>query len=195
MNGRGRSPATAFQLLRFRQHQAMSPMGGNTCRFAALPAPAARRRKRTPLRRAYPADSRAGHGRTAPAGTAGRGCGRPQLTTATISAAPSPTAFPFSRAAVGRDRLTTEHKSAQEPERLECPPSLVQNSRADYSADDQSAAMRACTCRFRPARIRITAISVKRTSAARARWIPARRSARMAITAPRSGMPTVTATR
>jgi hypothetical protein len=153
------------------------------------------RRKRTPLRRAHPADSRAGHGRTAPAGTAGRGCGRPQLTTATISAAPSPTAFPFSRAAVGRDRLTTEHKSAQEPERLECPPSLVQNSRADYSADDQSAAMRACTCRFRPARIRITAVSVKRTSAARARWIPARRSAGMVITAPRSGMPTVTATR
>jgi hypothetical protein len=48
---------------------------------------------------------------------------------------------------------------------------------------------------FRPARIRITAVNVKRTSAARARRIPDKRSARMVISAPRSGMPTVTATR
>ena len=49
--------------------------------------------------------------RKVPAGAAGRGCGRLQLSTATLSAPPSPTAFPFSRAAAGRDRLTTAHKS------------------------------------------------------------------------------------
>lgn len=51
------------------------------------------------------------------------------------------------------------------------------------------------TRRFSPARIRATAVSVSVTSTAIARWMPRRRSPGIAITAPSTGMPTVTATR